>query len=430
MPLDLLTRLDPLRRIVCPACFDKFAVFEMPFRCDSPICKSDYARMIPDPVLSRSMNGTPAGPNAAAAVRTPWWTDPMSDRRRGFRRFLDWMWMPVALVCPNCKRSTDLRLCPRCHAALPDSVVTLSPGHIAVFGPQSVGKTTFVTVLIHELDHRVGPDRGFILEPLSDEVRDRYEREFHETTYGGGGFGIGETLDGDPYRRSHSATPSLETNRGVLRPLVYRLTSKGKGKSSARSTLLSFFDTAGEDWEMNIELLRSEARYLGQAKGLLFLVDPLRVREVAHDPRLTLTDKERHVPPADYLTDARKLATFFRKVPTKTPLAIVLNKLDRWGKLLEPGTALHEVAEGVPPDQPDAGFDRLVHEELRSALRQWGMSGFLEHVETNFPVHQFFAASALGDAAPATEDAPQPLPTPLLVDRPVVWLLERQGIIR
>ena len=57
------------------------------------------------------------------------------------------------------------------------------------------------------------------------------------------------------------------------------------------------------------------------------------------------------------------------------------------------------------------------------------MSGFLEHVEVNFPVHRFFAASALGDAAPDREDAPQPLPTPLLVDRPVVWLLRKQGIL-
>ncbi len=216
----------------------------------------------------------------------------------------------------------------------------------------------------------------------------------------------------------------------VLRPLVYRLTRRDASKSRTSSTLLSFFDTAGEDWEMNVELLRSEARYLGQARGLLFLVDPLRIRELAHDARITLNEKERHVPAADYLNDARKLATFFRRLPAKTPLAIVLNKLDRWGRLMEPGTALREVADGVPPEGVDRGFDRLVHEELRSALRRWGMSGFLEHVETNFPVHRFFATSALGDAAPDREDALQPLPTPLLIDRPVLWLLEKQRILR
>ena len=429
MPLDLLTRLDPLRRVRCPYCFEQFPAFTMHMRCDDPYCKADYAKQVDDPILTRALNGqTRAG--AGAMNRTSWWVDPSQDRRRGFRRFLDWMLMPSSLTCPNCKKPTDCHLCPKCHAVLPDSVVTLDAGHIAVFGPQSVGKTTFVTVLIHELDHNVGPRAGFILEPLTDDVRDRYDREYHELTYGGSTFGLGESNDTDADRRGHMATPSLQTDRGVLRPLVYRLTRKGSKRSRRTSTLLSFFDTAGEDWEMYIELLRGEARYLAQARGLLFLLDPMRIREVAHDPRLTLTEKERHVPAADYLGDARKLATFFPKTPVKTPLAIVLNKLDRWGRLLEPGTTLHEIATTVIEHPPDRSTDALVHEEVRSALRRWGMSGFLEHVETNFPIHRFFAISALGDAAPDRDDAPQPLPTPLLIERPVLWLLEQQRLLK
>ena len=427
MPLDLLTRLDPLRRIRCPFCFERFAAFEMHLRCDDHSCRTDFAHMVDDPILSRALHGRASTGAGGSSLRSPWWVDPRADRRRGVRRHLDWMVLPSALECPNCGNSTDCRLCPRCHARLPDSVVALDAGHIAIFGPQSVGKTTFVTVLLHELDHRVGPELGFILEPLTDEIRDRYQREYHDMTYGGDQFGVGEETAGDSYRRSHSATPSLETNRGVLQPLVYRLTRRRGGRR--QSTLLSFFDTAGEDWEMNIELLRGEARYLGQARGLLFLLDPLRIREVALDRRLTLTEKERHVPAADYLNDARKLATFFPKTPVRTPLAIVLNKLDRWGRLLDEGTALHQIARAAPRSAPDRGLDTLVHEEVQSALRRWGATGFLEHVAINFPDHRFFACSSLGDAAPDREDAPQPLPTPLLIDRPVLWLMERQGIL-
>ena len=57
------------------------------------------------------------------------------------------------------------------------------------------------------------------------------------------------------------------------------------------------------------------------------------------------------------------------------------------------------------------------------------MTGFLEYMDLHFPNHRFFACSTLGDAAPGTDDAPQPLPTPILVDRPVLWLLEQQRII-
>lgn len=428
MAIDLLTRLDPLRRVRCPFCFERFAAFEMHLRCDDHYCKTDFGRMIDDPILSASLSGRRFGSASAAPLRSPWWVDPRDDTRRGLRRHLDWLVLPGSLDCPNCSRPTDTRLCPRCHARLPDSVVTLEGGHIAIFGPQSVGKTTFVTVLLHELDARVGPERGFVLDPLTDEIRDRYEREYHELTYGGGGFGIGEEQSAGSFRRSHSATPSIETDRGVLQPLVYRLTRRaGGGRRSG--TLLSFFDTAGEDWEMNIDLLRSEARYIGRARGLLFLVDPLRIREVALDPRLSLTEKESRVPPAHYLNDARKLATFFERLPVKRPLAIVLNKLDRWGGLMEPGTALHEWGTSVPTRPADQGLDRQIHEEVKSAMRRWGAAGFLEHVELNFPEHQFFACSALGDAAQSQEDAPMPLPTPLLVERPLLWLLEHQRIL-
>jgi len=427
MPLDLLTRLTPLRRIRCPFCFEQFAACEMHFRCNDHYCKTDFSRMIADPVLSKALNGRRTGAGGSV-LRSPWWTDPRIDETRGVRRHLDWVVLPGSLACPNCERRTDFRLCPRCHSHLPDSVVTLDSGHIAIFGPQSVGKTTFVTVLLHELDNRVGPEQGFILDPLTDEIRDRYDREYHELTYGGSQFGVGEELTGASFRRSHSATPSLETHRGVLQPLIYRMTRRGaRGRHS--SALLSFFDTAGEDWEMNIDLLRAEARYLSEAKGLLFLIDPLRIRAVAHDRRLHLTEKESRVPPADYLNDIRKLGTFFRKLPVKIPLAICLNKLDRWGPQFEPGTMIHEWAGGLPDSPADEALDQAIHEEVQSALRRWGASGFLESVAINFPNHRFFACSSLGDAAPVREDLPQPLPSPLLVERPVLWLMKQQGVL-
>jgi GTPase SAR1 family protein len=425
MPLDLLTRLDPLRRVRCPFCFERFAAMEMHLKCNDPYCRRDYEHMIDDPILARALHGRQSGQDIT--IRSPWWTDPRTDRRRGWRRHLDWMLLPGSARCPNCRHDTDYLLCPRCHAHLPDSAVTLDSGHIAIFGPQSVGKTTYVTVLIHELDHRVGPERGFTLSPLTDEIRERYEGEYHQITYGSSPFVVEDEPGQGFSGSSHRATAPLEVNRRVLQPLIYRLTRRPGGQRA--QVLLSFFDTAGEDWEMNFDLLRSEANYLRYARGLLFLIDPLRMRDVAHALRHTLTERERHVPPADYLHDARKLASLFRRTPVTVPLAIVLNKLDRWGAIMEDGTVLKELARGVPT-RSDHASDPTVHEEVRSALRRWGATGFLEHIEIHFPNHRFFACSALGDAAQPQEDTPQPLPTPLLVERPVLWLMERQGILK
>src|SRR5947209_16585467 len=99
MPLDLLTRLDPLRRIRCPFCFERFAAFEMHLRCNDHGCKTDFAHMVEDPILSRALNGRRG---AGTALRSPWWVDPRTDRRRGWRRHLDRMVLPGSLDCPNC----------------------------------------------------------------------------------------------------------------------------------------------------------------------------------------------------------------------------------------------------------------------------------------------------------------------------------------
>src|SRR5436305_10791294 len=98
MPLDLITRLDPLRRIRCPFCFERFAACEMHLRCDNHYCKADFAHMVEDPILSRALNGPRAATGATSTLRGPWWVDPRGDPRRGPRRHLDWMLLPAALA--------------------------------------------------------------------------------------------------------------------------------------------------------------------------------------------------------------------------------------------------------------------------------------------------------------------------------------------
>lgn len=218
MPLNLMTRLDPLRRIRCPFCFESFAAFEMHLRCNDHGCKSDFAHMIEDPILSRALNGRHAPATAGSVLRGPWWIDPRADYRRGICRHPDWLILPDSLPCPIAAKAPTTG---SAHAATSTRPTRSSPwrrGTSPSSGPQSVGKTTFITALLHELDHRIGSEHGFILEPLTDEIRDRYDREYHELTYGGSQFDIGEDLYGESYRRGHSATPSLDTNRGVLQP--------------------------------------------------------------------------------------------------------------------------------------------------------------------------------------------------------------------
>lgn len=418
MPLDLLTRLDPLRRIRCPSCFAEFAAFQMHVRCASDLCRTDLGRQVEDPILTRTLTGREPVPGSRKALRSPWWVDPRHDPRRKVRGWLDWLLLPGSLTCPYCEQASDLRLCPRCHRELPERALRRPGGSVTIFGPRGVGKTTYVTVLLQEIKKAADTPRRLGLRALDEEVRRRYREEYFDVTYGSPG------ADG-PGRRRHAATQSLDVDRRVLQPFVFELKTAAAGPGP----IVSFCDLAGEDWEFKVELLRREGGHLVRgAGGLLFVIDPLRIPQVA--AQVVRTEEEEAFSPADYVEDADKLAEFFPKLPARTPLAIVLNKIDRWGPLLGEETLLHQIARSAPTETPDKKLDRAIHEEVRSALRHWGQVEFLDRLESDFPTHQFFACSALGDAAQVDDEAPMPLPTPLLVERAAVWLLDRQGLLR
>jgi hypothetical protein len=427
MSLDFTSRFGPLRRVSCPFCLERFAARAMPLQCRNPGCKTHSTRLMEDLVATTALRGRQGGRRGKAVAPGPWSIDPRFDTRRGMRRHFDWLVLPDSLECPHCGEAAAVRLCPRCYRRLPDSVLRYRPAHVATVGPRSVGKTTYLTVAIHELDQRVGVEEGFALEPLDGDVRERYERGYHGPTFGKPGHGPSRTGNGVARRRSHAPTPGFAVDRQILQPMVFRLVW-GYGRRR-RGALCSFFDMSGADWECDTESLRSEAQYLTHAAALLLVIDPLRIAAVADDPRVVLTEAESRVPTSDPLREIRKLAEFFPKNPVKVPLAVCLTKLDRWGRLLPRETMLHEWSLGIATGPPSAGLDRTIHEEVQAALQRWGESGMVEQVAASFPNHRFFACSALGDAAQAREDLPQPLPTPLLVERPVLWLLKRQGAV-
>jgi hypothetical protein len=425
MALDWMTRLDPLRRLRCPFCFGEFAALQAHLKCTSDACRNDFTHQVDDPILTRAISGSVMASRPGAMLKSPWWTDPRHDPERGLRAWLDWLVLPDTLACPVCGDPASVRLCPHCHRELPPRALEdRKVGNVTIFGPQAVGKTTFLTVLLQEIRKADTDSRRLGLRPLNEETRTRYTTEYHDVIYGPRDQALG-ALGQALGRSRHAPTLSLEIDRRVLQPLVYEL--KSSARKVADGALVSFLDLAGEDWEMKVDLLRREGEaILRHSRGLLFLADPLRIPEVA--ALLDLTEEEANVPAADYVEDVDKLADFFPSTPVKTPLAICLNKVDRWGGLLGPDSVLHQLARSVLDRPPDAALDRVIHEEVRSALRRWGQEEFLDRLDSDFPKHRFFACSALGDAARTARDEAAPVPTPLLVERSALWLLEQQGL--
>ena len=125
-----------------------------------------------------------------------------------------------------------------------------------------------MTVLVHELMHRVGEDLNAAISGADDETRRRFASDYEQPLY-------------RDARLLASTTTAAATDRA---PLVFRFTSEDRssrlsrnGAGEPRRTLLSFFDTAGEDLR-SAQSVEENVQYLAAADGVLLLLDPLQMR--------------------------------------------------------------------------------------------------------------------------------------------------------
>ena len=122
--------------LACPYCYNQFTEKDICFRCTGrPGPEGDACKPARDESLVRWL-GIP--------TQLPPCFD--ADGRRFTAR------------CPHCHGESPYRVCPSCHSRLPVDFGKVDSRLIAMIGAKQSGKTVFMTVLIHELMHRVGRD--------------------------------------------------------------------------------------------------------------------------------------------------------------------------------------------------------------------------------------------------------------------------------
>jgi GTPase SAR1 family protein len=304
-------------------------------------------------------------------------------------------------------------LCADCHFELTHDAGLVEDRRIAIIGGRNTGKSHYIATLVHKLENEVGSNFGWSLRMIGDATRTRFENDFH----------------GPLFRRKTvlQMTQSAAVDAGVKTPMVFRLSFN---KESKKCINFSFFDTAGEDMR-SLEAMSTETRYITEAEGLVFLLDPLQIPAVRERlPRMP-------GPPADplseptYLVD--RLCDLFESHKDiraggriKVPVAFVLSKVDAVWPLIEPGSILR---------RPGEHFGELrrreldsIHTEVWNCLETWIGSSFNNRVERAFSRFRYFAASALGGSA----DGAGRLETvaPLRVEDPFLWILAELGFVR
>lgn len=320
-------------------------------------------------------------------------------------------------VCQECMSVSGRHVCPTCHAQLPVGFGRIRSRTIALVGAREVGKTVFMTVLVHELMNRVGARFDASVGGADDHTRHRFSAEHEARLYNDA-----RTLRG------------TQRTRVVREPLVFRFTAQRRnlfGLRRPQHTLLSFLDTAGEDLH-SAESVATNLRYLHSADGVILLLDPLQMADGPRlaDPgaRIPLSQGPEHQPlhmlerVTELLLNSQGSAQ--RLLPV--PIAVCLTKIDAMRGQLDQGAPLRRPEADTP--YFDTADSQDVHAQVRQLLHRWDGDGIDSHIRNHYRNARYFGVSSLGDS-PDADNFIRGGVRPYRVADPFLWMLGEFGVI-
>lgn len=408
-----------MAKYTCPYCFEEHTFSEVEFRCINNFCTekvqdAQYAAYLG--MKPESMKMTNAVFQSTAKIP----------------RLLKNRYMPIYENCPYCGTKTTVRVCPSCHNELPEGIQDNEDMIIAVVGSRDTGKTHFITVLIDELQRRICPGVfGGTFNPVNDSVFNHYKEHFYNKVF------LDKTL------QNLTASGNVRGDSSVRKPLIYEMMIPldAKGKKVRKFTFV-FYDTAGEDMK-NKEVMRTVNRYICKASGLIFLLDPMQIREL----RLNMTDEEirssssineLEIEPQE--NALKRIADLIREdkgIPKSRkvdiPTAIAFSKFDVLKRFFPASSLVLQPSSYLREGHLDKNEWFSVSSEIDAMLREYGAIGFAKNVEMNFKNYTYCTVSALGQEPIISQKGEKKiatLPRPHRVEDPFLWILKENGVIK
>jgi GTPase SAR1 family protein len=388
---------------VCPFCFHRIDVSRLWYQClgrGSAECKKEVDRareqLTKSPLETYCSFAPPEGANGPAK-------------------------------CPTCGGRTNLRACPECHTALPSDFAESKSPMIGLVGAKNSGKTVLMTVLVKRLRDTVGKRFQADIRLATDNpdghqgVSD-YQANRETPLFKGGSL---------PPPTSALGSGARQHSSPVL--LRWRQETPGlMGRTSIKSTMLSFVDAAGED--LNAVATAFTLQYLSVCDGLIVVLDPFALpgaRAMLNLPDAAIQVEEDV--PLDVVANITEMLrvehNLKKKQKISIPIAVVFTKIDAFFPTLDRGNPLMTTASAVPAY--DNGDGVAVHENMLALMHQWNAQDIDTHVKLNYSDYRYFGVSALG-AEPDYENLKVAAGgvRPHRVEDPVLWLLSKTRTVR
>ncbi len=240
----------PFYDIVCPYCFSKFHHEDVVFRAAHHREDDEALALQEDELLNeyREKFGLAAIDELEAVIHPSMIPD---ENKIYSGRVLMGVSDKYSVVTRN-------RLCPECHNDLPITAGKHPSNIVSIVGATSVGKSVYMTSLIHTLQRKTANNFDAACIPLDNGISKRFRQDYEIPLFENGAL----------------LKSTATTNR--QEPFIFQFIFKDEDKPPLT---LVFFDVAGEGMT-DKDYIKLHAAHIKNSSGILFLVDPMQIRTI------------------------------------------------------------------------------------------------------------------------------------------------------
>ncbi|MBQ8295334.1 MAG: GTPase domain-containing protein [Clostridia bacterium] len=318
--------------------------------------------------------------------------------------------------CMRCTEAMKTMYCPVANKEIPLELLELRNSmSIALIGAKATGKSNYIGVLINEIKKKmVGPFNCIFSTNTSEESKFFYESHYYRPLYEKG-----------------EVVPA--TSQEIIPPMIFPLRFLDKKKRIKNTAMLTFYDTAGENFDDKDDILIKN-RYLPNANGIILLLDPLQVPAIREKLKTRMTLPAQNTDAVDLLsrivTIVRNVKNINSKKKINIPIALVFTKIDALydhNDVMREDSILKEESQHLQRGVFVGREFQAVDKEIKDLLENWVGAELEQHLN-NFSNYAFFGLSSLGGVPVGNKIPGGKIQSKRVLD-PVLWLLAENKYI-
>ena len=334
---------------------------------------------------------------------------------------------PIRCKVPDCGCDgfARQRRCPSCNHYIPNTLIELPFLPFSIIGDQGSGKTTYITVMMKELED-ASSDLNLLLEHLDDDTLRKREADQRQLySYG--------TL--------FAPTPAGENPL----PQIWRISNPARRfQNEIPSYNFTIYDGAGED-HRSISPESTTWRYIKHSQAIILLLDPLRLTNLRSGGAIDAEQASNSHTAADATSVientrnaadiVKRLAQYIRDTrgiksgqALDIPVAVVMTKFDLVKNLFPRDALVMRNDTVFQNGKLNLAECQQIDAEIREWLTDARESAFVQAVQVNFSDVCFFGVSNFGSAPPNRSNTPT-IMQPCRVLDPILWLFYKLGFI-